>query len=92
MKKLGLILSTTAVLFIAVCLPLHYHTEEAQATSKAECVICHFSREARTSHPTPSFTFSYIPGGEILIQERFSSLCIIAPERIRSTRAPPVVA
>ena len=90
MKKLGLILSTAAVLFIAVCLPLHYHAEEAQTASKADCVVCHFSREARASNPTPSFISTSLLGEGILVQNRSSSPLIAAFEGIRSTRAPPV--
>ncbi|HSA60067.1 MAG TPA: hypothetical protein VLJ37_10330 [bacterium] len=54
-RKIGLALSAAAVLFTAVCLPLHYHEDQAQHSQSSHCSICHFSKEGKASGVAAAF-------------------------------------
>jgi hypothetical protein len=59
-RKIGLALSAAAVLFTTVCLPLHYHEDQAQNSQPTHCSLCHFSKEGKASGVAA--TFQGLPG------------------------------
>lgn len=89
LKKIGLILSSIALLVTAVCLPLHHHPEEAAAPQSAHCDVCHFASKAKSVTPSLSFfAETFLDEGRIVSSTGPSYLPSLRP--ITSPpRAPP---